>query len=280
MIQSVHGGRGPRKDQLEEGDHDGREDQRPPDGVEKNPVDGLAGPVLFGSRVKGVGHDRVDPPGALQGVFGGHDDRSIPLLGPFQEFAEAVDAEAAMADDSNDGNPQGGLKSVDIEFAPPGSQFVDHREHEARGKSASHDLADEHQRPRQRTGVSHDGNGVGGVIQFAGEHAGDHAFVLGDRVEAIGSRQVDNHGPALAKGEAPLAPFDGDTRVVSHPCPQSGECVEEGCLSGVGAADEADSQSRPGGVGGQGEDSRFGATPGWGWRRTWIRDASLRRRQS
>ena len=272
LVDPVHRGGRPGKDELEEADHHRGEQERARDRVQHDPVDRLRGGVVARPLRDRVLDDRIRPAGSLEAILGRCDRGPRPVPGRREQLAQPLEAEAPVADDPDHGDSECGLEPRQVDRAAACGQLVEHGDDQAGGELATEHVADQQERALERAGVGHDQQGVGrrDVGDRAVEHLQHDGFVGADRVQAVAAWQVDDRSATPLEVECPLAAFDGDAGVVADPGAQAGEGVEQGRLACVRAPDQAEPQRRV--------DRAHAASPGSS--RTWTRSASSRRRQT
>jgi hypothetical protein len=263
-----------------------------------------AGEGVFDGPLAGRGAQQPIGPGEAVGdVLGRIELGARPSVGLAEQLAQVVHADAARADDADDGDAERVLQFEEVHITAAGLELVDHRQDEQGREADTEDFGEERQAALEgrRVDDADDGVGLLFALHLAAEDLDCDGLVFADRVEAVGAGQVDEFDGAVAGEHAAGAALDGDAGVVAGLGAQAGEAVEEGRLARIGAADEGDSDGRCGGAGHAmrlwGSASRGGAEAGqtptrWLGRgaaqcvwassriRTWMRAASVLRRQT
>jgi len=147
-----------------------------------------------------------------------------------------------MADDADHRNAERRFQTFEIEAPAPRGQLVEHGQHDQGRATEMERFTDEGKRPRQRTRVHHHDERVGlrHALDSAGQHIAHDRLVGRDRLQPVGTGQVDQRRVASLENEFRLAPLDRDAWVVADPGVQTGERVEERGLARIRTAEEAE----------------------------------------
>jgi len=271
-VEQIHRGLRPGEDELKEEHHHHREEERARDRVEHDAVDRVRHPAAARALVQHAAQHRRRPRRALGGRCGRREDRPAPRLGAAEQPPQHVDADAAVTDHADDRNADAALEPLEVEASAARDELVDHREDEAGRKAEAQDLRHEQERAVERAGVGDDDEriGRGDAFDLAPQHAHHDRLVGADRIEAVRPREVDHDRAPPVEGGLPLATLDRHAGVVADLRAQAGERVEDRRLAAVGTPDEPEAE----------RGGRGGGRRGHAIRRTRIRSASLRRRQS
>ncbi len=143
--------------------------------------------------------------------------RTLPPIERRQLRSQLVDSRPVVRDDRSHRDTQRRGQCRNVDPAAAGGQFVAHRQRQQTWPIQPQHLADQQDRPAQRSRIGDQHQRVGRIDAgvLAGQQVGHHLLVWTDRVQAVGTGQIlDGNRDAVDAGGADAASH-GDARVVA-----------------------------------------------------------------